>query len=899
MNVLSNVTLSTLKRNKTRTIITMLGIILSVALITAIMVFSESLQQFLEADAKNISGSWHISDYYEISELSVFDENGYIKSYGFSQCLGYAEDESIYPYLGIVGMGGNYIELLSVDLNAGRMPENSSEIILPLRINYFSDVPYALGQTISLDVGSRYLNDAPIDNQLSSYVYDNEYLDGFETKSYTVVGFYERASYDYESFFRYDALTVFDENNTNASDCKAYFELSNPEDYLSFLTENYVDNIDREVNYELMAALGIGEGYREGLDGFVLVLVLLVVISSVVLIYNTFSISVSASERTKEFGILLSVGSTKRQLRAMVMYEALFLCLICIPLGLALGLSAIAIVVKLLGEKFSIFAYDINNTVLLLNITPFSVIVPCVVSVLTVFISAYIPAKSVTKKSAIDAIRHHKRKKPAKKIKKAPWFVGKLFGMPGIIGYKYYKRSRKKYTTTILSLSASIIMFVSSATLIDDVATYTESDTINNSYDFAYMLSRNNQSDFSDAEIKNTKKIFESIDTVSDVAYIQYDSAVSTTLQKDMLMEYLPRDDTYYDYEISEDGINIKFPSTIIFVDDFWFKKMLEDNELDRDEFFDTENIKAIFFNDNDMYDLESGSLNKILKEDAGKITVSYEYYPPFIYEDDNKSSGIADKFKNMVINYISDTLLVNFDVYIGDLLIVSKSISLEVGFVIDSLPFYLDSYEISGFAYILPLSLRDSVLESSYHFDSCTYRLTSTDNQMTEKTLYEYLGDGILPKGYIYNNAAIGQQTVNLIIIIKVLAYGFIIIMSLISIANAFNTISTSFILRSREFAILKSVGMSDSDIRKLLNFECMLYGTKAFLISVPISVLISVLIHYGADIYAFFISGATIGAILFSALVVFSVVFVTMIYSIRKMKPQNIMDALRNENY
>ncbi len=236
---------------------------------------------------------------------------------------------------------------------------------------------------------------------------------------------------------------------------------------------------------------------------------------------------------------------------------------------------------------------------------------------------------------------------------------------------------------------------------------------------------------------------------------------------------------------------------------------------------------------------------------------------------------------------------------YIGDLLIVSKSISLEVGFVIDSLPFYLDSYEISGFAYILPLSLRDSVLESSYHFDSCTYRLTSTDNQMTEKTLYEYLGDGILPKGYIYNNAAIGQQTVNLIIIIKVLAYGFIIIMSLISIANAFNTISTSFILRSREFAILKSVGMSDSDIRKLLNFECMLYGTKAFLISVPISVLISVLIHYGADIYAFFISGATIGAILFSALVVFSVVFVTMIYSIRKMKPQNIMDALRNENY
>lgn len=896
MNVLSNVTLSTLKRNKTRTIITMLGIILSVALITAIMVFSESLQQFMVADAKNINGTWHISDYYEISELSAFDENDDIKSYGFSQCLGYAYDESVYPYLGIVGMGGNYSELLSVDLNAGRMPENSSEIILPLRINYYSDTPYIIGQTISLDVGSRYFNDAPIDNQLSAYVYDNEYLDGFETKNYTIVGFYERASYDYEPFFRYDALTVLDENNTNASECKAYLELSNPEHYRSFFTENYVDNTDRKVNYELMTALGIGEryGFREAFDGFVLVLVLLVVISSVILIYNTFSISVYASERTKEFGILLSVGSTKRQLRTMVMYEALFLCMICIPLGLALGLSAITIVVKLLGEKFSIFAYDINNTVLQLNITPFSVIVPCVVSVLTVFISAYIPAKSVTKRSAIDAIRQHKRKKPAKRVKEAPWFVGKIFGMPGIIGYKYYKRNRKKYTTTILSLSASIIMFVASATFIDDGVMYTESDTSNYSYDFAYMLS---PSDFSDTEIKNTKKIFESIDTVSDVAYIQYDTTASTTLQEDMLIEYLHRDDIYYDYEITEDGI--KFPSTIILVEDFWFEKMLEDNELERDEFFDTENIKAIFFNDNDIYDSESGSLNKILKEDAGKITVSYEYYPPFIYEDDNKSNGIADRFKNMVINYISDMLLVNFDVYIDDLLIVSKSINLEVGSVIDSLPFYLDSYEISGFAYFFPLSLRDSVFTSPYYFDSCTYRLTSTDNQMTEKTLYEYLGDGILSEGYIYNNAAIGQQTVNLIIIIKVLAYGFIIIMSLISIANAFNTISTNFILRSREFAILKSVGMSDSDIRKLLNFECLLYGTKAFLISIPISVLISVLIHYGVDINAFFISGTTIGAILFSALVVFSVVFVTMIYSIRKMKPQNIIDALRNENY
>ncbi len=875
MNVLSNVTLNTLKRNKTRTLITVFGIILSTALITAIIIFSTSINRFFLEDAKDMYGGWHVADYCELNELVAFDDNEDVASYGFAQCLGYAYEESTYSYLGIIGIGGNYIELMSVDLTSGRMPENSSEIILPITLTYFSDNSYTTGQTITLDVGRRFIDGEPIENQFYTNI-DTEYLSAFETKSYTIVGFYEKADAFYAPNPGNEALTVFDENKAEEADYLAYFELSDPDEYKSFMSENEIDDIDENVNTDLFMNLGIDNvenSYAVDYYGFVIVLVLMVVGASVILIYNTFSISVSTSDRIKEFGILSSVGSTKRQLHSMVMYEALFLYIACVPIGLALGIGAIAIVLSVLGDKFSIFAYDFNDARLQLHITPFSIIIPCIVSALTVFISAYLPAKSVTRISAMDAIKQRKQIKPVKKIKEAPPVVRKLFKLPGVIGYKYYKRNRKKYTTTILCLSASIIMYVSSATFIDDGVRSVEMELSQLSYDFEYALVNDIPNGFPDEEIQKTKSIFESIDTISNVVYVQYDSMAETTLTEDMLTDGFCLDEIYY--VETENGL--KFPSTIILVEDFWYEKLLSDNGLQRDEYFDTENPKAIIYNVDFFYDYDRNvyMLQEYMKEDVEEVTLDY---------------SITGDFFNSLFSFTGLNIFDGFT--------VETSRTIRVGHFIEQLPFYLDLNNY-GLTYIFPLSFRDSVFSNYAYFNNRSFRMNATDSQNVEQTLYEYLGDGMLPKGMILNYTASNQSTVNIVIILKVFSYSFILIISLISIANAFNTISTNFILRRREFSVLKSVGMSDYDIRKMLNFECLMYGTKALLIGVPISVIISVHIHLMTGMQDLIISGATISAILFSMLVVLSVVFAAMMYSIRKIKTHNIIDALRNENY
>ena len=154
------------------------------------------------------------------------------------------------------------------------------------------------------------------------------------------------------------------------------------------------------------------------------------------------------------------------------------------------------------------------------------------------------------------------------------------------------------------------------------------------------------------------------------------------------------------------------------------------------------------------------------------------------------------------------------------------------------------------------------------------------------------------LPKTSFINYAEGVESNRSVIIIIKVFAYGFIILISLIAAANVFNTITTNINLRRRDFAMLKSVGMDDKGMRKMLNFECILYGTKALIYGLPVSVGVTYLIYRsirrGIDT-EFFIPWTAVGIAVLS---VFIVVFVTMMFSMNKIKKDNPIDALKNEN-
>lgn len=139
--------------------------------------------------------------------------------------------------------------------------------------------------------------------------------------------------------------------------------------------------------------------------------------------------------------------------------------------------------------------------------------------------------------------------------------------------------------------------------------------------------------------------------------------------------------------------------------------------------------------------------------------------------------------------------------------------------------------------------------------------------------------------------------QTMNTVIfIVQVFVYGFISLISLITIANIINTISTNISLRRKEFAMLKSVGTAPSGFRKMVSLESVFYALKAVIFGVPISVLVCILLNkmlgessipYQFD-YKLYLS---------VIIVVFAIIAVTMIYSVRKLKDDNIIETLKED--
>jgi len=150
----------------------------------------------------------------------------------------------------------------------------------------------------------------------------------------------------------------------------------------------------------------------------------------------------------------------------------------------------------------------------------------------------------------------------------------------------------------------------------------------------------------------------------------------------------------------------------------------------------------------------------------------------------------------------------------------------------------------------------------------------------------------------YVFNAYQSRQQEQQIILLISVFTYGFIVLITTISIANIFNTISTSISLRKREFAMLKSVGMTPKGFNKMINYDSIFYGIKSLLYGLPLSIAVMYLIHRSL-MYTFNYEFALPWtSILYVIIAVFVIVSSTMLYSSAKVKKENIIDALKQEN-
>ena len=907
MNVFSKVTLESLKKNRTRTVVTIIGILLSAAMICASTTFVSSMQNFVLRCEIYSSGDWHGAVYdAAYKDYEDIRDSGKVSSAAYAQVLGYAKIDSANerkPYLYVLGgdAASGYFETMPVHLLLGTLPKDSTEIILPEHLTSNGKVNYKLGDTVTLDVGDRTLDSRRLGQDTPVYTYDSETqveimsgerLENTEPRTYTVVGIYERPAFEDYSAPGYTALTAADPKSAEQSPIHCYFKLHKPAGVYDFMKEmGYTQEYRYAYNTKVLLYSGTApfDSFLTAFYSLAAIIIALIVFGSVSLIYNAFSISVS--ERTRQFGLLSSVGATRKQLRRMVLFEALAVSIVGIPLGILVGIGGIGITLLLIGDKFSsIVRVDIPMR---LCVSWQAVVIAAVIALVTVLISAWIPSKRATSVSAVEAIRQSMDIKVSGRPVRTSKLAYKLFGLPGVLAGKHYKRNRKKYRTTVVSLFMSIVLFVSAAAFTDYMMESAEGGLASDQFDLIYAAE-------SDASAAMTP------DALLELLFSEPNVTGGTYTKKQFLQGDISREyvtamyaDRFADFGMErEDAVpkELSISGYLYFVADTEFNRLLEKYNLKEADYYDREKPLGIALDRNIEFDrrLEKYVTLDTLKGDGCVIEGLYYVEIDGYYRKDSR----IDENGNKVVLYQNrdnenDIIELPYEESFAKYTLWSEK-------TIEEAPFFVSRSTPVAINLIYPYSMLESVVPEAAlnQFRNTEYFLTSSNHTASFENLATVLTENGLSSRQLFDYAANAETNRNVVTIIRVFAYGFIVLISLIAAANVFNTISTNISLRRREFAMLKSVGMTQKGFRRMMNYECLLYGSKALLLGLPVSCGITYLIYRAVTTAyetSFHLPWAAIGIAVLS---VFLVVFATMMYAMRKVKKDNPIDALKNEN-
>ena len=896
MNVFHKVTLQSLQKNKTRTVVTIIGIILSAAMICAVTTTIASLQDFMYRSLAYNSGSWQGSVLHaDSSELERIRSSEQMEVIVYGNSVGYAALEyvgvDLKPYLYITGASENYRDLMSVHITAGEYPKNSGEILLPEHLLDMGGVSYKIGDVLTLEIGER-MSDGWAFGQETKFIgwdqtqAEYEELVIRETRTYTVVGFYERPAFEAYDAAGYTAITVSDGISDPSAAYDVYFTMKNPREIYDFLQEN---GFPGKVNSDILNILGVSglTAFYTVFYGLAAIVIGLIMFGSVSLIYNAFSISVS--ERTKQFGLLSSIGATRRQIRQMVFFEAFAVSVIGIPVGIFVGIAGIGITLLCIGDRFAMIMSF--SQPMILRVPPVSIVIAVVVALVTVLISAWIPSKRAMKVSAVEAIRQTNDITTEKKHTKTLRFLGRMFGLPGMLADRHFSRNKKKYRTTVVSLFMSIVLFVSAASFTDYLTDSAGSIYVTYGFDVLYALSA---ADVRNPPVTEAMQIIRSDETVTEAAYTQRD-----VLECEISMDHLSWEwmfDSAHivseDYDPTARDNYMRLQVIAIYVEDEVYRAYLQENKLDEELYMNASAPLAVAIDGQTKYNIRKekfvtmNTLADTSCEMTSTVLKSIDGYAHVETVENGDGSRIY-----RYLNLENGEEIIEFSAEE-----VASELTLRVGTTLYEKPYFIDTS--AELILLYPFSAQQSVNPYTNTGNDFSILIRTPDHKACCDSLSRTLRENGMSDSRLYDFAESQSQDRAMVTIIEVFSYGFIVLISLIAAANVFNTITTNINLRRREFAMLKSVGMTSKDFNRMMNYECLLYGMKARLYGIPASCGVTVLIYQTIS------SGVTTGfrlpwsAIGIAVLSVFIVVSATMMYSMRKVRRENPIDALRNEN-
>lgn len=948
MEVIKNFTKRSMVRNQKRTIVTIIGVMLSAALMCAVAGMAATFRDGMINYYKSEYGTFYGKmSYIPVDELNLVIDNAHVVRAGMSMPVGTVSVEEAgahynrhfnEPYIEVRAFDDVALEDVSLDIVSGRLPENDTEIIINKRI---MPVNWNVGDKITLDLGHRVLFGVDVDSE--GYYYSPEYLkvdlgvsdnDDSESNSelseqdkkadestvtdgeifaeqikdkvsydYTIVGVFEDPNELVQGYMTGGCVCITKMTDTDMYSAyrdtdvftaNVYFTLDSAKKYGEYTDalkeqlnkENKAAGNDREYmvsgedfdgDYngdtkryvsDNMAALrppivtekndlikfygGIGDTAAAAVEAIAAVIIAIIVMTSIFVISNSFRISVA--EKKIQFGMLSSIGATKRQIRKIVLREGFYIWAAGTTLGILLGVVVVAILTAVVQNLVG-YILDVNFRF----VFPWWVsVIVIVMSAVTIYFACIIPARAASKISPIEAIRGNNEVKLKGKKLKTSKITKKLFGIGGVVAAKNLKRSRRSYRTTVVSLVIGVATFIALSSFLD----YGKKLTLMMYEDVQCDIVVNDMgSDDTSESVEAYNKIC-GLDGVKDycMSWVASFEIPQDYIDKKVIDSYLedaPDNETWYgsfliydrdSYARYLDKINVKTddPSkTAILVDDYLL--MQEDNSYD----------KCRYLN--------------VHKGDTVPIKVYGE-------KDAKASRGLID------------TGSVDTDDLLLDTNITITAIS-------ETRPVGLEGQNKYPEAFII-------VSEDYFEQDILKYDVRLYINAEEPDKLYSSINDVLESDGLrsdfsVENNAEDREQMNSIILMVSIFLYGFIIVTTLIAVTNIFNTIYTNMNLRAKEFAMLKSVGMTGREFNRMVRLESIMYGAKSLFIGVPFGIVLSYAIYIALSKEIRLGYYVPMTSLVVAVVFVMLIVWMTMHISLSKIKSQNIIETIRKQTY
>lgn len=656
MKILNKLVIKNLKLNKWRTIVTIMGIIMSTALICAVGNLFTSLRQSLMESIINDSGYYHLMLKTSKNDLETLNLNRDIRDIINVHDIGYAilpnSQNQYKPYMHLYSLSLVTFKNLRFNLVEGKFPSNENEIVISKSIISNGVVNYKIGDEIILSLGHREYEGITVSGR---YKWDEEenIKEKFvqeKTKKVTIVGIMERPNLQFESYQEagYTILTT----NMDSPNCVTYVTLKNPYNYKTDISEilgissiyqdasksHYKDFYinSRLLQYEV---LSFSENTMVTIMMILSIVVIIIIVTSVFCIRNSFNISIT--EKTKLFGMLSSIGATKKQIKKTVLLEGFYLALIGIPLGILSGSLASFILAKVLDNLIGSFLFN-NASGFVFKMSPIIIILSILLSSVTIYFSVIKASRRASKINPIEAIRNNNEIKIKSKKLKCPSIINKVFKTSGVVAYKNLARSRKKYRTTVISIVVSITTFLTMSSFVYYGNSYTK--TFYNDYRYDIMV--------------NISKSLEDPSLITSLDNIEYANSIFRSRNSYVL------DDAYlssFGKKIMDgEAINIHF----VGLNDADFKRYVESLNLNYNKMRD----KIILNDQYASYDAD------------GKMTVKrlYEY---------KKGDSITLSNIKMTIGSVTESspIGINYLEYTG-LFVINKDYYNELDYKLESI---------------------------------------------------------------------------------------------------------------------------------------------------------------------------------------------------------------------